>query len=310
MINQNLEIIGKIRSFNRFYTNLLGLLDRTLLNTPFSLIQVRILFEINRLSTTTASELTNILNLDPAYLSRILSRLEEKNLIKKERSRKDLRKQLLSLTSYGQQVISGLQEKANEQIKMLIIAVNDEDQKLLVNSMRIVERILKYETENSEFYTIRSHKPGDIGYITYRHGVIYANEYQLDESFEAYVAKYLALFIENYNQETDHLWIVENGSKIVGSIAIVKGEGMVAQLRWFLVEPSERNKGIGNKLMQEAINFCRNRGYKKITLGTIKDLKIARKIYSKTGFKLVNSEKHFMWGQDLTEEQWELNLTS
>ena len=310
MINQNLEIIGKIRSFNRFYTNLLGLLDRTLLNTPFSLIQVRILFEINRLSTTTASELTNILNLDPAYLSRILSRLEEKNLIKKERSRKDLRKQLLSLTSYGQQVISGLQEKANEQIKMLLIAVNDEDQKRLVNSMRIVERILKYETENSEFYTIRSHKPGDIGYITYRHGVIYANEYQLDESFEAYVAKYLALFIENYNQETDHLWIVENGSKIVGSIAIVKGEGMVAQLRWFLVEPSERNKGIGNKLMQEAINFCRNRGYKKVTLGTIEDLKIARKMYSKIGFKIINSEKHFIWGQNLTEEQWELNLTS
>ena len=87
MINQ-IEIIGKIRSFNRFYTNLLGLLDPTLLNTPFSLIQVRILFEINRLSTTTASELTNILNLDPAYLSRILNRLEEKNLIKKEQQEK------------------------------------------------------------------------------------------------------------------------------------------------------------------------------------------------------------------------------
>ncbi|KKL63221.1 hypothetical protein LCGC14_2177250, partial [marine sediment metagenome] len=276
MINQNLDNIGKIRSFNRFYTNLLGLLDRTLLKSPFSLIEVRILFEINRLSTVTASELTNTLNLDPAYLSRILSRLEEKKLVRKERSSKDMRKQLLSLTPSGQIVISELQEKANEQIRVLLFTVTEEDKKQLVSSMRNIERILKYETENSEFYTIRSHKSGDIGYIIYRHGVIYANEYQLDESFEAYVAKYLALFIENYNQETDHLWIVENDSKIVGSIAIVKGEGMVAQLRWFLVEPPERNKGIGNKLMQEAINFCQNRGYMKVTLGTIKDLKKAR----------------------------------
>ncbi len=308
MINQNLDNIGKIRSFNRFYTNLLGLLDRTLLKSPFSLIEVRILFEINRLSTVTASELTNTLNLDPAYLSRILSRLEEKKLVRKERSSKDMRKQLLSLTPSGQIVISELQEKANEQIRVLLFTVTEEDKKQLVSSMRNIERILKYETENSEFYTIRSHKSGDIGYIIYRHGVIYANEYQLDESFEAYVAKYLALFIENYNQETDHLWIVENDSKIVGSIAIVKGEGMVAQLRWFLVEPPERNKGIGNKLMQEAINFCQNRGYMKVTLGTIKDLKKARKIYSKIGFKLINSEKHFKWGRDIVEEQWDLEL--
>ncbi|UCD01876.1 MAG: bifunctional helix-turn-helix transcriptional regulator/GNAT family N-acetyltransferase [Promethearchaeota archaeon] len=307
-MEQNLERIGQIRSFNRFYTNLLGLLDRTLLKSPYSLTEVRIMFELNRLSTTTASEIVKLLNLDPAYLSRILSSLEKKNLIQKERSSKDMRKQLLSLTSKGQEVISELQEKANEQIKTLIINVTDEDQNRLVNAMKTIERILNGETKKPEFYTLRSHKPGDIGYITYRHGVIYANEYQLDETFEAYVAKYMAEFIENYDLAKDRLWIAEKGTEIVGSIAIVKKDEKVAQLRWLLVEPHERNKGIGKKLLQEALSFCRNRGYNKIILGTFSDLLIARRLYSKNGFQLIEFKSHRIWGQDLTEEQWELNL--
>ncbi|MFX1317228.1 MAG: MarR family winged helix-turn-helix transcriptional regulator, partial [Promethearchaeota archaeon] len=169
-MNVDLERIGKIRSFNRFYTNLLGLLDRTLLKSDYSLTEVRILFELNRLSTTTASKLVKLLNLDPAYLSRILGGFEEKNLIEKNRSNEDMRKQLLSLTSKGQNVISELQEKANEQIKVLLRNVKDEDQDRLVTGMMTIESILKYEKEKSEFYSLRSHKPGDIGYITYRHG--------------------------------------------------------------------------------------------------------------------------------------------
>jgi len=307
-MNVNLERIGKIRSFNRFYTNLLGLLDRTLLKSDYSLTEVRILFELNRLSTTTASELVKLLNLDPAYLSRILSGFEEKNLIDKQRSNEDMRKQLLSLTSKGQQVISELQEKANEQIKTLLSNVKDEDQDRLVIGMRTIESILKDEKEKSDFYSLRFHKPGDIGYITFRHGVIYTNEYQLDETFEAYVAKHMAEFIENYDPAKDKLWIVEKGTEIVGSIAIVKKDNKIAQLRWLLVEPHVRNKGIGTKLMHEAISFSKSQGYQKIILGTFSDLKFARKLYSKNGFQLVESKNHHIWGQDLAEEQWEMIL--
>lgn len=307
-MNKNLERIGKIRSFNRFYTNLLGLLDKTLLRSAYSLTEVRILFELNRLSTTTASELVKLLNLDPAYLSRVLSSFEEKELIQKERSSKDMRKQLLSLSSQGKLVISELQEKANEQIKKLLVKVTDADQNRLVTAMRTIERILKGEINKTEFFSLRSHKSGDIGYITYRHGVIYANEYQLDDTFEAYVAKYMAEFVENYDPAKDRLWIAEKGTEIVGSIAIVKMDEKVAQLRWLLVEPHERNKGIGKKLLQEAISFCRYRGYHKIILDTFSDLLIARRLYSKNGFQLIESKNHLIWGQDLTEEQWELNL--
>ncbi|MFX1418091.1 MAG: GNAT family N-acetyltransferase [Promethearchaeota archaeon] len=303
-----MERIGKIRSFNRFYTNLLGLLDKTLLKSQFSFTEVRIMFELNRLSSATASKLVKLLNLDPAYLSRILSSFEEKKLIKKKRSSKDMRKQLLSLTSAGKEVISELQEKANEQIQTLLANLSDEEQNKLVNSMSAIERILKGEPEKSKFYSIRSHRPGDIGYITYRHGVIYADEYQLDETFEAYVAKYMAEFIEKYDMVKDKLWIVESGTDIIGSIAIVKINDKTAQLRWLLVEPHMRNKGIGTKLMLEALSFCKNRGYKKVILGTFSDLLVARRLYEKNGFQLINSETHPIWGQNLTEEQWELIL--
>ncbi len=307
-MNEGIERIGKMRSFNRFYTNLLGLLDKTLLKSDYSLTEVRIMFELNRLLTTTASELVKLLNLDPAYLSRILSGFEEKNLIDKQRSNEDMRKQLLSLTSNGQQVISELQEKANEQIKKLLSNIKEEDQDRLVAGMKTIESILKGEKEKSEFYSLRSHKPGDIGYITCRHGVIYANEYQLDETFEAYVAKYMAEFIENYDPAKDHLWIVEKGTEIVGSIAIVKKDNKTAQLRWLLVEPHLRNKGIGTKLMNEAISFSKAQGYQKVILGTFSDLIIARRLYSTNGFQLIESKNHHIWGQDLIEEQWEMIL--
>ena len=304
----NLEKLGKIRRFNRFYTNLLGLLDKTLLKSKFSLTEVRIMFELNRLSSTTATELVKILNLDPAYLSRILHKFKEKNLILKENVSQDKRKQLLSLTSIGQQLISDLQEKANEQINALLINVTGENQNRLISAMETIEGILKRETEKSDFYALRSLKPGDIGYITYRHGVIYANEYQLDETFEAYVGKYIAEFVENYDPALEHLWVVEDGTGIVGSIAIIKGNDKTAQLRWLLVEYHVRNRGIGTKLMHEALSFCRYRGYRKVVLGTFSDLKIARNMYLKEGFQLVSSKTHSIWGQNLTEEQWELNL--
>ena len=307
-MSQNLERIRKIRSFNRFYTNLLGLLDRTLLKSTYSLTEVRIMFELDRLSKATASELVKLLSLDPAYLSRILRNFEEKKLIKKEKSNTDMRKQLLSLTTEGKQVILELQEKANKQIISMLVNVNDKSQEQLITAMNVIESILKSETEKSEIFTIRSYKPGDIGYITYRHGVIYADEYHLDKTFEAYVAKYLAKFVENYDPSKEHLWVVEKGNEPIGSIAIVNVDSKIAQLRWLLVEPYARNKGIGTKLMHEALNFCRHQGYQSIILGTFSDLKIARKLYSKNEFQLMESKKHLIWGQELTEEQWELKL--
>jgi RimJ/RimL family protein N-acetyltransferase len=246
--------------------------------------------------------------LDPAYLSRILSGFEKNNLIQKKQSTQDMRKQMLYLTIKGKNIIAELQKRANEQIKILLANISNVEQNQLITAMSNIERILMSETKKTEFFNLRSHRPGDIGYITYRHGEIYAMEYQLDETFEAYVAKYMAEFIENYNENKEKLWIVEMGTEIIGSIAIVKIDDNTAQLRWLLVEPHVRNKGIGTKLLHEALTFCKNRGYQKVILGTFSDLINARRLYEKNGFGLVESKSQFIWGQNLTEEQWELIL--
>jgi DNA-binding MarR family transcriptional regulator/N-acetylglutamate synthase-like GNAT family acetyltransferase len=297
-----------IRRFNRFYTNLLGLLNRKLLKSDYSLAEARILFEIGHTPGSTASVLVKQLALDPAYLSRILSTLEKNNLVKKERSREDTRKQLLSLTSSGHQALSELQQMANEQVETFLAHVSEEDQERLVQAMETIEKLLNGDSDRLGVFTFRSHRPGDIGYITYRHGVLYAEEYGFDETFEAYVAAGLAKFVENYDPTKEHLWIVEMEATIVGSIAIVNVDDHVAQLRWFLIEPSVRGKGLGKKLLHEAVGFCKRRGYRKIILWTLAQLHAARHLYANAGFQLAETKSHVIWGKDLTEELWELEL--
>jgi DNA-binding MarR family transcriptional regulator/GNAT superfamily N-acetyltransferase len=307
-MTKNLEKVEKIRSFNRFYTNLLGLLNRKLLKSDYSLAEARILFEIGHIPSSTASDLAKQLALDPAYLSRILSKLEKNNLVKKEQSREDTRKQLLSLTPSGHQALSELQHRSNEQIRTFLTHVSEEDQERLVHSMETIENILKGDSNRSGMFTCRSHRPGDIGYITHRHGVLYAEEYGFDETFEAYVAAGLAKFVEQFEPAKEYLWVVEMEATIVGSVAIVKVDDNIAQLRWFLVEPSVRGRGLGKKLLNEAVGFCKRRGCRKIILWTVAQLHAARHLYANAGFQLAETKNHVIWGQDITEELWELVL--
>ncbi|MCP3951261.1 MAG: GNAT family N-acetyltransferase [Desulfobacterales bacterium] len=156
--------------------------------------------------------------------------------------------------------------------------------------------------------TFRSRKPGDIGYIIYRHGVLYAQEYGFDDSFDLYVGKPLIVFAENFDPEKENLWIAEKGTDIVGSLAIVNTGAKVAQLRWLLVEPAARGLGIGQALVERGVAFCRTRSYKEIFLWTIDYLGAAKKIYTGAGFKKTDQKTSRIWGQVLTEERWELQL--
>ncbi len=154
----------------------------------------------------------------------------------------------------------------------------------------------------------RSREPGDIGYIIYRHGVLYAQEYGFDDSFDLYVGKPLIAFAENFDPEKENLWIVEKGSQIMGSMAIVSAGENCAQLRWLIVEPVARGQGIGRELVTRGIAFCRTRDYNKIFLWTIDYLAAAKKIYAGAGFKKTDQKTSRIWGQTLTEERWELHL--
>jgi GNAT superfamily N-acetyltransferase len=151
-------------------------------------------------------------------------------------------------------------------------------------------------------------KPGDIGYITYLHGVLYAQEYGWDYTFDGYVASGLAEFAQLFNPERDRLWIAEMDGRIVGSIGIVGHTDGEAQLRWFLVHPGFRGRGLGRDLLEKAVQFCRDRGFESVFLWTVEDLEAAAHLYRSVGFRRTKGKTHKVWGRMLTEERYDLVL--
>jgi GNAT superfamily N-acetyltransferase len=150
-------------------------------------------------------------------------------------------------------------------------------------------------------------KPGDVGYLTWLHGVLYANEYGWDHTFEAYVAGPLAEFAKSHT-DRERIWIVEEDTTVAGSIAIVEASTEQAQLRWFLLHHDLRGKGIGRMLMEEAIGFSKANGYSMIFLWTTSVLVAAAKLYESFGFHITEEVTHEMWGATVTEQRYELNL--
>lgn len=304
----NSMYVERIRRFNRFYTQILGLLNNKLLKSRYSLAEARILFELHQKPHLVSTDLSRQLSLDPAYLSRLVMGLVKKELIQKQRSAEDTRKQKLSLTSKGDAAIAMLQEMSSDQIRSSLSHAGEEDHKKLIGAMETIEHIFSGQPPQSTTFTLRSHRPGDIGYITYRHAVFYSQSYGFDTTFDAYVAEGLAKFALNYDPEKNKLWVAENDEKPVGSIAIVQAEDGAAQLRWFLVEPGAAGVGLGRRLLSEAVLFARHKHYRKIILWTVSNLYAARHLYERSGFRITDTKTHQIWGQELTEELWELQL--
>jgi len=158
-------------------------------------------------------------------------------------------------------------------------------------------------------WKIRHHmKPGDIGYLTYLHGILYAKEYGYDQTFEAYVAGGLAEFVQSFNPDEDRIWLAEINGRIIGSVAIVGYSKVDAQLRWFLVHPDYRGLGIGKELLKDALQFCKERKYKTIFLWTTSELMAAGHLYSCFGFSKTEEKTHEIWGKLVTEERYDLYL--
>jgi DNA-binding MarR family transcriptional regulator/GNAT superfamily N-acetyltransferase len=301
--------VHAIRRFNRFYTRQIGALQEHLLKSPFSLTEVRVLYELAHRDRLTAGQLCQELGLDRGYLSRMLQRFETEGWIKNSPSSTDRRMVHLSLTAGGRKVFEPLDQRSSEEVLAMLSSLSPRRQTLLLAAMRDIEAVLAPPSTTEGSYVLRPHRPGDMGWVVQRHGELYWEEYGYDERFEALVAEIVAEFIQNLDAKRERCWIAEKDGENVGCIFLVKNSTTVAKLRLLLVEPSARGLGIGKRLVEECVRFARQAGYKKIMLWTQSELAAARGIYKGAGFRLVGREKHQSWSRkDLVAETWELKV--
>jgi DNA-binding MarR family transcriptional regulator/N-acetylglutamate synthase-like GNAT family acetyltransferase len=301
------KIIAEVRRFNRLYTRQLGLLDRHLLDSPFTLTEARVLYELAQRESTIATRIAVDLGLDLGYLSRILKTFERRRYIKRERASADTRQYHISLTALGRERFLPLDRSARAQIASLIAPLPTARRRELIDSMRAVEGLLTKRAQPKS-YQLRGLRPGDIGWITHRQAILYQQEYGWDISYEALVAEILAGFVKAFDPKSESAWIAEQDQKIVGSVLLVRASSNIAKLRLLYVEPSARGMGIGRRLVDECIAFARAQGYETLTLWTNSVLLSARRIYEAAGFRLTKQEPHRSFGKDLIGQTWDLDL--
>ena len=311
MAQQNsipLQRVDAIRAFNRLYTQKIGVLGRGLLNSDYTLTEVRVLYEIANRERALASDLVRDLGLDPGYVSRILAVFDRRGWLKRTRSDADGRKSFLSLTSKGRRMFASLELRSREEISGLLAALPIEQQVKLQGHLQNAQALLLREKASQGEIVLREHRPGDMGWIVEKHGAWYAQEYGFDSSFEALVAEICAKFLRNYDPAYEHCWIAERDGVPLGCVMVVRQSKAVAKLRLLLVDPSQRGMGLGRRLVAECVQFARSAGYRTLTLWTQSILTAARRTYEAQGFKLVKSEPHEHFGQRLIGETWELSL--
>ena len=300
--------IAAIRRFNRFHTQKVGALDESLLKSGFSLAEARVLYEIAKRRQPTAAELAGDLRLDPGYLSRVLRSLEDRHLIRRDASATDQRQSLLSLTEAGAEAFAPLDRRSRDDVAAWLTPLGEGEQRRLVSAMEAITATLGPEQPGEASFILRDPVPGDMGWVVHRQGLLYAEEYDWDATYEALVAEIVAKFVKEFDSHRERCWIAERRREIAGSVFLVRQSDAVAKLRLLYVEPSARGLGIGSRLVEECIGFARRKGYATLTLWTNDILVSARRIYQAAGFRLVSQGRHASFGKELVGQTWELTL--
>jgi DNA-binding MarR family transcriptional regulator/N-acetylglutamate synthase-like GNAT family acetyltransferase len=302
--------VAAVRAFNRFYTRRIGVLGDHLLESPYSLSEMRVLYELAHREQPTAAALGRDLGLDAGYLSRILRRFEARKLVARARAAHDGRQAMLRLTPRGRATFAPLDARARQEIAALLGRLPDAGQRDVVEAMATIERRMGREAA-APALVLRPHQPGDMGWVVHRHGAIYASEWGYNHEFEALVARIVADFLDGFDPARERCWIAERDGEMAGSVFLVSKSKTVAKLRLLLVEPSARGLGLGRRLVDECIRFARHAGYRKITLWTQSELEAARRIYQSAGFVRVHGDPPGRsFGKDgLVAETWDLDLS-
>jgi len=299
--------VAAVREFNRFYTNTIGLLRGKYLDTPYSLTEARILFELAQREASEVTDLRRAVDIDAGYLSRILSRFECDTLISRQRSAADGRRQVIRLTDNGRSVVTGLDGQSAAQTRNMLAAVPDDDRHRLLDAMHVITEVLS-EDPTPRGYVLRAPRAGDMGWVVQRNGAVYAEEFGWDASYEALVARIVADYVDRRDPECEAAWIAEVGGARAGCVFCVRENATTARLRLLLVEPWARGLGIGGRLVEEVLRFARRAGYSDITLWTNDVLVDALRIYQRAGFTLDHESRHHSFGHDLVGQNWSRRL--
>ncbi|MCU1786811.1 bifunctional helix-turn-helix transcriptional regulator/GNAT family N-acetyltransferase [Pseudomonas sp. 13B_2.1_Bac1] len=298
---QLVERAGIVRGFNRFYTHQIGVLQEHLLQSDFSLTEIRVMYELSSRGDLTSADLCQMLSLDAGYLSRLTSGLEKNRLIQKVRSPTDARAVLLHLSDLGRAVLAPLEQQTQNEVIALLDALPDAQQRQLTGAMQRIQALLQ---GTAPTYLLRDPQPGDMGLVVQQQSALYAREYGWNWEFEALVAEIVAKYLREFDPTCERCWIAEKDGEVVGSVFVVRHDATTAKLRMLYVDASARGMGIGQRLVDECLRFARQAGYTSMLLWTVNILTDARKLYQKAGFELTEEEPTVSFGKPLVSETW------
>jgi DNA-binding MarR family transcriptional regulator/GNAT superfamily N-acetyltransferase len=306
-----MTLTDEVRSFNRFYTREIGLLNRSLPATDLSLPEARVLYELAQAPQRgrTAAEIGRTLAMDKAHLSRIVARFLARGLAASQVSPDHRKHRLLILTDAGRKVFAAAEAAARAQVDALLKPIDASGRNRLIGAMRDIRVALSdRETADGEV-SLRPLRPGDVGWIIHRQAALYTQEYGWDWTYEGLASRILGAFVAEFDASREDAWVAERAGMVVGSIFLMKGDDPgIAKLRLLYVEPKARGAGVGRRLVATCIARARELGYCQLTLWTNDILVAARGVYQAAGFRLVSEAPHHSFGHDLIGQTWTLDL--
>ena len=302
--------IAQVRAFNRFYTKIIGLLDEGMHKSHHSLSEARVIYELGKRGHATSSTIAEELDMDRGQMSRLVLRLVDQGIVAVLPRSKDRRSTPLALTPEGDAVFRRFNDMSDAAAADGLLAPLDEfGRRDLVGAMRRIEALLG--EPGDEPLILRPHRVGEIGWLIHRQGLLYHLEQGWNGEFETLITRIYAEYEAAPASPPKSLWIAEHDGQVAGSIFIIPATGEpagTAQLRMLYTEPAFRGRGIGKRLVGEAVQFSRASGYKRIILWTQDCLVSARRIYQGAGFTLIREDPHYSFGADLNGQYWALDL--
>jgi DNA-binding MarR family transcriptional regulator/ribosomal protein S18 acetylase RimI-like enzyme len=302
--------VADIRAFNRFYTKIIGVLNEGMHKSRFGLAEARVIYELGKRGQSTSAAVADTLGMDRGQMSRLVLRLLDQGIVAVLPQAGDRRSSPLALTPEGEAAFRHLDQMSETAVTDGLLEPLDEFQRRdLVGSMRRIQAMLAGPDDAA--LVLRPHRIGELGWLIHRQAVLYHLERGWDGGFETLVTQIYHEYEAAPAAPPKALWIAEQGREVAGSVFVLPAAGEsegTAQLRMLYVEPAFRGRGIGKRLVDEAVRFSRASGYRRIILWTQDCLVSARRIYQGAGFELVREERHHSFGADLNGQYWALEL--